>query len=166
MKTTHTRAPEGTEAGHEATTGSGENRRKYGKKGQGKKFYGFKGETADLHGKVFQLQTEHDKKGQFEDTLEAIQRYVGRVYALDAATLEVLFKELKEPVVTEPPPPEGKVMMKGGDPEVTEWQRLKYLEEIKMFLKSKERMASTVVGLYNVIWGAVQQKGAKSLQGP
>ena len=40
----------------------------------------FKGATPDMDGKVFQIQSEYAKKGQFEDTLEALQRYVGRFF--------------------------------------------------------------------------------------
>ena len=54
--------------------------------------------------------------------------------------------------MTEPEIPKGKVLVKGGDEEVSEWDRVMYQEEIKMYLKNKERLQSTIVGLYNVIW--------------
>ena len=61
------------------------------------------------------MQSKHGRKGQFEDTLIAIKGYTARTYPLDAAHLEVLFRELKAPVVPEPIAPEGKILVKGGD---------------------------------------------------
>ena len=40
----------------------------------------FKGETQEMNRNVFQLQSEHVKKGQFDDSLEALQRYAGKFY--------------------------------------------------------------------------------------
>ena len=58
----------------------------------------------------------------------------------------------------EPDPPQKEVLVKGGEPEVSEWAKLKYLEEIKLYLKNKERLSSTVVGLFNVVWGQCSRK--------
>ena len=54
--------------------------------------------------------------------MEALQRYVSRAYPLDAAVLETLFKEMRQSVVAEPEALRGKVLMKEGKPEVTEWK--------------------------------------------
>ena len=44
----------------------------------------FKGETPGMQGRVFCLQSESEqvKKGEFKDTMEALERYDGRVYPL------------------------------------------------------------------------------------
>ena len=60
----------------------------------------FKGATPDMNRKVFQLQSEYAKKGQFEDTLEALQRYVGHFFPMDLVLLLPFFKNLEEPTIT------------------------------------------------------------------
>ena len=35
---------------------------------------------------------------------------------------------------------------------------MKYQEELKMYLKNKDRMNSTIVGLYNIIWGQCSKR--------
>ena len=49
-------------------------------------------------------------------------------------------------------------MTKDGEPEVTKWEGMKYLEEKKLYLKIKERLSSIVVGSYKVIWGQCSKK--------
>ena len=42
---------------------------------------------------------------------------------------------------------------------MSEWEKMKYLKEVKLYLKNKERLSSTVVGLYNIlIWGQCSKK--------
>ena len=55
----------------------------------------FKGETGDMNGNVFQLQSENTKKGQFDDTLEALKRYAAKVYPMDSVALLPIFTGLK-----------------------------------------------------------------------
>ena len=65
----------------------------------------FKGETSEMNGKVFQLLSESSKRGQFEETLEALQRYSDKTYPLDSVILMPLFKDLSKPIVKEPDKP-------------------------------------------------------------
>ena len=136
-KTNNTQVNQSINRGNHPTGGKGSIIRRYGKEQALKRGTMFKGKTADLHGKVFQMQLEHGKKGQSKETLGAIRRYAGRVYPLDAANLEKLFKYLEVPNVPEPIVPQRKVMVKVGGEEVTEWDRLKYLEEIQFTSRAK-----------------------------
>ena len=75
----------------------------------------FKGETPGMMGKVFRLQSEHAKKGEFEETMEALERYSGRNHPLDASALQVLFRELKTPSYSEPEPPKTASIFKSEE---------------------------------------------------
>ena len=75
------------------------------RKGAGRYTSTFKGETSDMNGKVFQLLSEQPKRNQFEDTLEALQRYADKTYPLDSVFLLPLFKDLTRPVVKQPSKP-------------------------------------------------------------
>ena len=123
---------------------------------EGKRFQrysnAFKGETSKMNGKVFQLLTEQPRMGQFEETLEALQRYANKVYPLDTVFLLPLFKDLIEPILMEPDKPQPKVAIKGGPAEVDEWDCLKYTEEMRLYLKTKERTCATMAALYGVAW--------------
>ena len=120
----------------------------------------FRGETMDMNGNVFQLQSEKAKKGQFDDTLQALQRYAARVYPKDSVFLLPIFKDLNQPTLEEPRKPEVKIEIKPeGEDEsvasasVNEWDRIMYMEEVKMYLKAKERTNATLTSLYGIVWG-------------
>ena len=68
----------------------------------------FKGETPGMNGKVFRLQSEQSKKGEFKDAMEALERYAGRTYPLDTTKLQALFKSLESPEYDEPMVPIAK----------------------------------------------------------
>ena len=113
----------------------------------------FKGETAEMNGNVFQLQSEKARKGQFDDTMEALQRYSAKVYPKDSVFLLPLFKELKQPTVKEPDKPgTGSNIKKQGE-SVDKWDKMLYLESVKMYLKTKERTTATLTSLYGIVWG-------------
>ena len=77
--------------------------RKKGQNGRNSKYSNqFKGETPGMQGKVFRLQSEQAKKGEFKDTMEALERYAGRAYPLDTTKLQVLFKQFETPKFDEP----------------------------------------------------------------
>ena len=87
---------------------SNDKSRKY-KQGQ-KKGSGsfFKGLTSEMNGHVFQVHSEQSKKGQFEDTMTALEIYASKIYKADMIHLTIFFKDLKAPILMEPIPPEGK----------------------------------------------------------
>ena len=152
---------DGTRSG----TGNNFRRRNGGSKKNQKPSNVFKGETPGMNGKVFRLASEHAKKGEFKDTLEALERYAGRVYPLDAASLQSLFKKLEAPKLDEPTPPGymfKREVVEGVEieevNETNEWAKIKYVEELKMYLKNQERLTATLVALYNVVWGQCSKK--------
>ena len=114
----------------------------------------FKGETADMNGNVFQLQSENTKKGQFDDTLDALQRYAAKAYPMDSVALLPIFTDLKQPTIKAPEKPKP-VIKKESDEDDTydEWDKIMYIEAVKLHLKSKERVESTLTSLYGVAWG-------------
>ena len=83
-----------------------------GKRTQGRYLTTFKGETAKMNDKVFQLLSEQPKRGQFEETMEALQRYANKTYPLDGVFLLPLFKDLSRPVLEEPTKARGKGLYK------------------------------------------------------
>ena len=120
----------------------------------------FKGEKSGMIGKVFCLQSEHSKKDEFKDTLEALERYPGRNYPLDTAMLQTLFKQLKTPSIDEPKLPEQSKTIKAeeGMQEISEWDKIKYTENFRPYLKNQERLTSTLIALYNVALGQCSKK--------
>ena len=106
-----------------------------------------------MNGKVFQLQSEQPRKGQFNDTMKALQLYTGQVYPLDSGFLLPMFKDLSKPKLEEPKKPEPKTAIKGGVAQIDEWDKLRFTEEVKLYLKNKERTESTMTALYPVVWG-------------
>ena len=115
-----------------------------------------------MQGKVFRLQSEQVKKGEFKETLEALERYAGRAYPLDNTKLQTLFKNLETPTYEEPKVPNKDTVpdfFKTEEHDITsEWERIRYVEDYKMYLKNKERLTSTLIGLYNITWGQFSRK--------
>ena len=123
------------------------------KKGQKKKNRNgfsnqFKGMTTEMNGHVFQVHSEQKRKGQFEETLRALELYASKIYKNDMVHLTALFKDLVAPILNEPIPPEGKRIVKtkdqqGNDVEekfLTEGQKLMYTERLKKFVNQEEQM--------------------------
>ena len=128
-----------------------------------KKDFVFKGKTPDMQGNVFQVHGEPRKRGEFKRTMDALERYVGMYYSLDTVLLQPLFKDLSEPKITPPKTPSEKREEAMGvkteaDEAPSEWEKIIYMEETKMFLKNKERLQVTLVALYNVVWGQCSRK--------
>ena len=117
----------------------------------------FRGKTEDMQGNVFQVHGEPRKRGEFKNTLEALERYGGKYYPLDTTLLQPIFKELKEPMV-EPPKTPGTKSIETEDGVkleeegvTTEWDRVMYTEEVKLYLRNRERLTATLIALYNVV---------------
>ena len=89
------------------------------------------------------------------------------------AFLQPLFKRLEAPMVPEPTPPGSKMSDEGegvmvkieGKQTVSEWERLRYTECMKMALRNEERLAGTLIALYNVVWGQCSDKMRNRLTG-
>ena len=65
----------------------------------------FKGETIGMNDNVFQIHSEQKKKGQFQETMDALKVYASTTYKKDINFLTPLFLNLVEPTVKEPTEP-------------------------------------------------------------
>ena len=157
----------GEDEGEQGATQTNTNPRRQGNRsGRGHKTpNGFRGETPGMQGHVFRLQSEHSKKREFQDTMDALERYAGRIYPLDTAKLQDLFKKLELPTYTQPIPPgtarekqlEGVKIEEVGSA-IDEWSKIKYTEEFKLYLSNQERLESTLIAIFNVAWGQCSRK--------
>ena len=116
--------PNNRNRGNKRDTGTGKGQRPTGKWGNV-----FKGETTELNGQVFQLQSERAKKGQFDNTLDALRRYSGKVYPKDSVVMLPIFTRLKEPTIAEPSKPVKIVKTEDRKEEYDEWDKIKFTEE-------------------------------------
>ena len=105
--------------------------------------HNFTGKTKEMNGHVFQLRVEQKKKGQFQETLEQLQVYASLAYKNEIKYLKVLFTQLQEPNIIKPEPP------KGGN---TQDDTI-YREEVRQYIKEKRNLDTTLVSIYNVVWG-------------
>ena len=153
---------EGNQEKPEGNNNKDANRRKFPSKSQ-RPSSSFKGETAAMNGKVFEVQGERIVKKQFKDTLEALERYAGQFYPKDIGMLQPVFKRLEKPILNEPESPSENVKSEdnktaGAETDLSEWERLKFTERMRMYLRSEERLNTTMIALYNVAWGQCSQK--------
>ena len=112
------------------------NRNKYSKNG-------FSGKTKEMNGHVFQLQVEQRKKGQYQETMEQLHVYASNTYKKEIKHLKVLFTQLKKPTIIKPE----------QDKESELYDETIYKEEVRQSIKDKRSLESTLVALYNVVWG-------------
>ena len=137
-----------------AAKGQGNDNQNENKKGKPRWANTFKGETQEMNGNVFQLQSEHGRKGQFDDTLEALQRYAAKFYPKDSVFLLPIFTKLERPVLSQPEKPEPKIKTEGDTgADTDEWDKILFTESVKMYLKNKERTEATLTSLFGVVWG-------------
>ena len=121
----------------------------------------FKGETPGMQGHVFEVLNEQMSKGQFKQTMEALERYAGQTYPKEITLLQPLFKRLEEPKIDPPDPPtnenEGVKDEEGVTPSNTktsnEWEVLLYTERVKMFLRQEEALKGVMISLFNTVLG-------------
>ena len=68
----------------------------------------FKGKETGMNGHVFQLPSERRSKGQFKETLEALQLYASKHFKKDIDIFQPLFDNLSMPEITKPVHPRVK----------------------------------------------------------
>ena len=68
----------------------------------------FKGKETEMNGNVFQLPSERRSKGQFNETLEALQLYTSKHFKKDIDILQPLFDHLSMPEIPKPVHPRAK----------------------------------------------------------
>ena len=112
-----------------------------------------------MNGNVFQTHSEQRKRGQFQDTMDALKVYSSTIYKKDIRYLNPLFNRLQQPDV---PQPEQKFTMsevkdKDGvvttQPTPTPFESAVYNERIKTWIKATDALDSTLRSLYNIVWG-------------
>ena len=138
----------------------------------------FKGKETEMNGHVFELPSETKNRGQFKDTLEALQIYASKHFKKDINHLEILFTNLDMPSLSKPVHPSQYTLSSGaeragGDFEdigelnpdvptsgVTPQQQQVdqvdldiYKEELKIYINDKQRLSATCRSLFNVIQG-------------
>jgi hypothetical protein len=116
----------------------------------------FKGETPGMGGHVFQIHSEQTKRGQFQDTLDALKVYSSTTFRKEITSLNKLFTQLKTPEVVKPKdPPLSKVKNEDGTftNKVSRFDETVYNEEVKQWIKDNKNLRSTLTALYNIVWG-------------
>ena len=112
----------------------------------------FKGGVPDMEGKVFQVHSEQKQKGQFEETLRALELYASKHHKADVEALVPLFKNLKEPTVPTPKGVSKLAGLKDSTKKLTPWEDVVVKERAKQWIADEKRLRSTVISLYNVTW--------------
>ena len=116
----------------------------------------FKGETPAMNGHVFQVHAEQKKRGQFQDTLDALKVYASTAYRKDINHLTRLFSELKTPEVPRPEEP-VKIEQKDSDGNIktviTKFSETVFQERVKLWIKDESSLRATTQSLYNIVWG-------------
>ena len=116
----------------------------------------FKGETPGMNGHVFQTHVKQKKRGQFQDTLDALKVYASTTYHKDINHLTILFSELKTPEVAQPLEL-VKIKRKDTDGKIstviTKFSEIVFQEQVKLWIKETSSLKATTQSLYNIVWG-------------
>ena len=127
----------------------------------------FKGDVELMNGNVFQLHTECKKRGQFQDTLDALNALASTEYKKEVRYLDPLFRKLEAPSVPLPTKPE-QIAIKNEDGSYTYHDDpVKmdiYREEIKAYVGKMDRLKHTETALYNIVWGQCSRLMKNKLQ--
>ena len=67
--------------------------------------------------------------------------YSASAYKNEVKYLKILFTQLEQPVIVKPEPPKGNI------------DDILYKEEVRQYIKEKRKLDTTLVSLYNVVWG-------------
>ena len=140
MKPSNTRGSDPGQRTSRSGTRGGRNRTKWNNKPNRNTFTG---KTKEMNSHVFQLQVEQKRKGQYQETLDQLQVYASAVHMRDTKALKILFTKLEQPVITAPIP------IKNPTPV----EDIIFKEEVRQYSKDKKSLESTLVSLYNVVWG-------------
>ena len=108
----------------------------------------FKGAVEKMNGHVFQAHGEHTNRGEFQRTLEELQVYCSTAYVQEAGLLAPLFNKLENPSLAKPTKPTY-----SEDSEERSLEEDIYKEEVKVYVKTKSNLGSTLHSLFDVIWG-------------
>ena len=125
----------------------------------------FQGETEEMNGHVFQIHSEQKKKGQFQDTIDALKVYASlKYYTRDIKFITPLFRDLEEPFVPEPEEPiavaqkdakGANIKSKDGQTvqTVSKFADMVFQEQVKQWINDTTSLRATLQSLYNIVWG-------------
>jgi hypothetical protein len=116
----------------------------------------FKGETTGMNGNVFQTHAEQRKRGQFQDTLDALRIFASTAYRKDIHFLTRLFTDLQVPFVPKPDEPIATTVTIVDGKEVktlSKFDETVFQEQVKQWIKDSTSLKATLRSMYNIVWG-------------
>jgi hypothetical protein len=120
----------------------------------------FVGRSDDLKGFTYDVTTS--KGGvAYTRTTEEIARHVGEKYTNTGSFIRTAIMTLKVPVQTRPSPP----VETGTPPAIDPVDQEIFREEIRLFVKTKGAIESTMKSLYDLIWGQCSESLRSRLRG-
>ena len=120
----------------------------------------FVGRSDDLKGFTYDVTTS--KGGvAYTRTTEEIARHVGEKYTNTGSFIRTAIMTLKVPVQTRPSPP----VETGTPPAIDPVDQEIFREEIRLFVKTKGAIESTMKSLYDLIWGQCSESIRSRLRG-
>lgn len=130
----------------------------------------FKGNATGMNGNVFQLHSERRKKGQLQETLDALKTLASTEFKQEIRYLEPFFQELTSPRVPLPikPEPEEFPDPKDATKTIMAINPVKqdiYKEEIKAFVIKEKRLKQAKSALVNIVLGQCSKPMKNKLKG-
>ena len=110
----------------------------------------FEGMSPKMQGKVFQVNGEQRKQGQFKNTLDQLKIYASENFPKDVKKMDCLFgSKITKPMVKLPDEPKKE----NGKSELTRAQEKIFKARINLFIKEEKSLNDSLTALYNVAWG-------------
>ena len=101
-------------------------------------------------GRVFQVNGEQRKRGQFKDTVDILKIYASDNFKKDVKAMESLFGDnIQKPELKEPSEP----TVMNDEKEVTKTQIRIYEVKITAVVKKEKSLENSLTALFNIIWG-------------
>lgn len=116
----------------------------------------FRGNVTSMNGHVFQLHSERRKKGQFQDTLDALKTLAATEFKSEIRYLEPLFRELTDPIIPLPIKPEKETMVdpSDGTKTILTTDPVKediYKAQIQTYVKKEGKLEQTKAALVDIV---------------
>jgi hypothetical protein len=120
----------------------------------------FTGRSEDLKGFTYDVTTSKGGAA-YTRTTEEIARHVGEKYTNTCSYIRTAIMTLQVPVQTRPSPPTAV----GHPPLIDPVDQEIFREEIRMFVKTKGAIESTMKSLYDLLWGQCSETLRSRLRG-
>ncbi len=111
-----------------------------------------------MNGHVFQTFSETDDRKQWTKTLEAIGRYIN-LKMDNSADLAPVHRDLKLPVIDEPPAPDESRNLDKDHPDMYKWRKKFY-----RYLSRQEKLEDNLRSIYSLVWGQCSNEMQAKLQ--